>query len=78
LVTRLGLTQINNKNRPFIFYLHPWEIDPGQPRIPAKWMSRFRHYNNLEKCEARLDRLMNDFRFGPVWDVLADLEMVGV
>ena len=77
-VTRAGLMQINRNNRPFIFYLHPWEIDPGQPRIPASWMSRFRHYNNLEKCEARLERLINDFRFGTAWEVLADLEMVGV
>ena len=78
MVTRRGLMQINSNNRPFIFYLHPWEIDPGQPRIQANWMSRFRHYNNLEKCEARLERLINDFRFGTAWEVLADLEMVGV
>ncbi len=78
MLTRLGLMQINNKNRPFIFYLHPWEIDPDQPRISAGWMSRFRHYNNLDKCEARLERLMSDFRFGTVWDVLSDLGMVRV
>ncbi len=76
IVTRLGLMQINGNNRPFIFYLHPWEIDPGQPRVSANWMSRFRHYNNLKKCEGRLKQLMTDFRFGTAWDVLTDLELV--
>ena len=76
MVTKLGLRQINGKNRPFIFYLHPWEIDPDQPRVSASRMSRFRHYNNLKKCEARLKRLMGDFRFGTAWDVLTDLDLV--
>ena len=69
-LTRAGLRQINRRQQPFIFYLHPWEIDPDQPRIAASWFSRFRHYNNLEKCESRLRRLMNDFQFGTAWDVL--------
>lgn len=75
-VTRSGLRQINRGNRPFIFYLHPWEIDPEQPRVSAKWLSRFRHYNNLARCESRLKRLMGDFRFGTTWSVLADLQLV--
>lgn len=69
LVTRMGLSQINRKNQPFIFYLHPWEIDPGQPRIAARWFTAFRHYNNLDKFEVRLQCLMNDFQFGRVTDV---------
>ena len=73
-ITKAGLEQINRNSKPFIFYLHPWEIDSAQPRIPAGWVSRFRHYHNLEKCESRLQRLMEDFRFGPVWDVLSDLD----
>jgi polysaccharide deacetylase family protein (PEP-CTERM system associated) len=75
-LTKLGLTQINRKGKPFIFYLHPWEIDPGQPRIQAGWVSRFRHYNNIEKCESRLRRLMNDFRFGTAYDVLNNLDLL--
>lgn len=52
---------------PHVFYLHPWEVDPEQPRFNnASWLSRFRHYTNLDKCESRLERLMNDFRFGTV------------
>ena len=62
-LTRRGLEQINRRERPFIFYLHPWEIDADQPRIPASWFSQFRHYNNLSRCEARLRKLLQDFRF---------------
>ena len=72
-VTRAGLGQINRRQQPFIFYLHPWEIDPDQPRVSANWLSRFRHYNNLDKCEARLRHLMTDFQFGTAWDVLKNL-----
>lgn len=58
-------------NQPFIFYLHPWEIDPQQPRIDnAPLLSRFRHYLNLDRCEHRLQRLASDFRFTTVADVL--------
>lgn len=77
-LTKAGLGQINRQQRPFVFYLHPWEIDPNQPKIPASWFSRFRHYNNLDKCEARLRRLITDFRFGTMWNVLSKLELVDV
>ena len=50
-------------NGPFVFYIHPWEIDPDQPRLPGRLLSRFRHYNNLGRCEARLRQLLQDFRF---------------
>lgn len=55
--------------RPQMFYLHPWEIDPDQPRYNnASWLSRFRHYTNLDQCYGRLERLLTDFRFGTVSD----------
>ena len=44
-------------------YFHPWEIDPEQPRIPARWRSRVRHYTNLETMEGKIARLLRDFRF---------------
>lgn len=57
----------NNDTRPQMFYLHPWEIDPEQPRYnDASWFSRFRHYTNLDKCYGRLERLLQDFSFGTV------------
>jgi polysaccharide deacetylase family protein (PEP-CTERM system associated) len=69
-LTRRGLRQINARRRPFVFYLHPWEIDPAQPRIAASPLSRWRHYTNLDRCEARLTRLLGEFRFAPMIDVL--------
>lgn len=54
-----------------IFYLHPWEIDPQQPRVPnASWFSNFRHYTNLHRCLPRLERLLNDFAFGTMSQAL--------
>lgn len=66
--TQYFLRRINKEEqKPFVFYLHPWEIDPGQPRIvTAGWKSRFRHYNNLDKTEGRLQRLLRDFQFQPI------------
>jgi len=70
-VTRAGLKQINQEaGRPFTFYLHPWEVDPGQPRVKVKAFSRFRHYTNLHRCEGRLRRVLGDFRFGTMREVL--------
>jgi polysaccharide deacetylase family protein (PEP-CTERM system associated) len=60
----LAARKIKHSGQPFVFYLHPWEIDPDQPRIAASALSRFRHYNNLARCEARLRRLLGDFSFG--------------
>ncbi|WP_372985206.1 XrtA system polysaccharide deacetylase [Marinobacter sp.] len=67
-----GLGSINRQGRPFVFYLHPWEVDPEQPRLEVKWLSRFRHYNNLDVCEARLNKLLQRFDFAPMGEVLRD------
>jgi polysaccharide deacetylase family protein (PEP-CTERM system associated) len=70
-MTRAGLRQINERhNRPFTFYLHPWEVDPAQPRLKVSAFSRFRHYNNLHKCEGRLRRLLGEFSFSTMRQVL--------
>jgi polysaccharide deacetylase family protein (PEP-CTERM system associated) len=77
-VTRAGLRHVNRSARsPFVFYLHPWEVDPDQPRIAAPLKSRFRHYTNLDVCETRLVRLLSEFRFGRMDRVLADLGLLG-
>ena len=46
------------RRSPIVFYCHPWEFDPGQPRIPAGLKSRFRHYTNLGKMQSRVARLL--------------------
>lgn len=71
-VTRWGLKQINDKEQqPFVFYLHPWEFDPEQPRMQgASAKSRFRHYLNLGRTERRFVSLLNDFKFEPMKTIL--------
>jgi polysaccharide deacetylase family protein (PEP-CTERM system associated) len=69
--TRWGVARVNQQDsRPVIFYLHPWEIDPEQPRLPAGLLSRFRHYRNLGETEGRLLRLLQDFAWGPLREIL--------
>lgn len=70
-VTRAGLKQINERRGlPFTFYLHPWELDPGQPRFKVSALSRFRHYTNLARCEERLRRLLGEFEFTSMREAL--------
>ena len=69
--TSWGIRRINREEqRAAIFYLHPWEIDPDQPRLPCGVLTRFRHYRNLHVTEARLRRLLSEFEFGPMQAVL--------
>lgn len=65
---RRALRRVNrDEGQPVVFYFHPWEIDPDQPRLPHVGLkSRFRHYVNLHKTEQRLWRLLADFRWGRV------------
>jgi polysaccharide deacetylase family protein (PEP-CTERM system associated) len=70
---RWGIRRINEKERqPALLYLHPWEIDPEQPRIRANALSRFRQYINLHKTEGKLVYLFQDFRFGTMTAVLKE------
>jgi polysaccharide deacetylase family protein (PEP-CTERM system associated) len=70
-VTRAGLKQINERRGlPFTFYLHPWELDPEQPRFKVSALSRFRHYTNLARCEGRLRRLLGEFEFTSMREAL--------
>ncbi len=70
---RRWLRSIEATGHPLVVYLHPWEIDPGQPRLQASAMSRYRHYLNLHKTEARLIRLLRDFRFGSICQTVAPI-----
>jgi polysaccharide deacetylase family protein (PEP-CTERM system associated) len=70
-VTRWAFRRVNQvERRPVIFYLHPWEIDPNQPRIAVDPLTRIRHYTNLGQTEKRLRKLMNEFSFTTVKDVV--------
>ena len=64
-LTRFAIRQVNREGHPAAFYFHPWEIDPGQPRVAdAPLRSRLRHYTNLAGMDAKLRRLAGEFAWG--------------
>ena len=69
--TRWGIRRVNRREKkPVVFYFHPWEIDPDQPRFQVGAASRLRHYTGLDRTPDRLRRLMREFRFTSVAGVL--------
>jgi polysaccharide deacetylase family protein (PEP-CTERM system associated) len=72
--SRWAIEQVNRQGAPAIFYFHPWEIDPGQPRLSgASLKSRIRHYSRLAAMEDKLKRLLADFAWDRV-DAVASAE----
>jgi len=70
-MTKYGLDQVIPRRRtPPLFYIHPWELDPAQPRFKIAPLSHFRHYFNLSETEKKLQRLLEDTRFISVRDFL--------
>lgn len=66
-----GVRRILAGGAPYIFYIHPWELDPGQPRLEGLGrLNRFRHYVNLERSEQRFRALVSGFRWQTVGQVL--------
>jgi polysaccharide deacetylase family protein (PEP-CTERM system associated) len=71
-VSRGALRHLNeSEGQPAMVYLHPWELDPGQPRLPVGRLTRFRHSVNTRTTQSKLRRLLKDFRFAPAREVLA-------
>ena len=74
-VTRWSIQSLNRtEERPAIVYIHPWELDPAQPRVPGRLMNRFRQYVNLHTTETKLHRLLGTFPFGSLQSLLRGLE----
>jgi len=73
-LSRWAIQRVNqHDNQPSIFYFHPWEIDPEQPRVEGiSSKTRFRHYLNLSRMENRLQRLMADFSWGRMDEIFLD------
>jgi polysaccharide deacetylase family protein (PEP-CTERM system associated) len=69
-VTRYAVGAHQQAGKPACLYLHPWEFDPEQPRYPAPWHKRFRHYLNLDKTLPRLEQLVSRYRFAGLEEVL--------
>jgi polysaccharide deacetylase family protein (PEP-CTERM system associated) len=77
-MTRWAIQRLNEtEQRPAIVYVHPWEIDPAQPRIPGRMLSRFRHYVNLHTTEAKLRRLLEGFSFQSLRSLLEQFHYTG-
>jgi len=71
-LSRWLMRRVNEEGKPCIFYFHPWEVDPGQPRQHGVSLkTRVRHYTNLGRMEARLRRLLGEFAWGRVDHILA-------
>lgn len=70
-LTRQFLKMANRDRKPFTFYLHPWELDPDHPRVEMpRRVARMTHYFNLGATERRFRKLLRDFKFAPMKDVL--------
>jgi polysaccharide deacetylase family protein (PEP-CTERM system associated) len=71
-LTRAGIRRVNARERqPVLFYFHPWELDPLQPRPAMPWRNRVRHYIGMAREEQKLARLFRDIKFTTIRDVLA-------
>lgn len=62
-LVRAALRDASQRGVPATFYIHPWEVDPGQPRIAVDWLTRIRHYGGLGGTMGRIERLLAEFRF---------------
>jgi len=67
---RWFLSKVEQEGHPLVMYFHPWELDPEQPKMNGSLLSKFRHYINLHKTHKRMTRLLQDFRFSPIREVL--------
>lgn len=65
-VVRAAFREAERRGVPATFYIHPWELDPEQPRVAVPLGTRIRHYGGLRKTEPRLRRLLGEFRFQPI------------
>ena len=75
-IFRAGLRHLNQvEAQAAIFFLHPWEVDPEQPSVPGTRLNVWRHRLNLHRTLPRLERLLNDFRFAPAREVIAECGM---
>jgi hypothetical protein len=72
-VVRRALRQAENRNKPATFYIHPWEVDAEQPRLPVSPINRVRHYRGLGRALSRTEQLLQEFRFTAIGPTLGQL-----
>jgi polysaccharide deacetylase family protein (PEP-CTERM system associated) len=76
-VIRRAFRESENSGIGGTFYIHPWELDAAQPRVPVSWMTRIRHYRGLEKTLPRIERLLSEFRFGAIGPSASRMPITG-
>jgi polysaccharide deacetylase family protein (PEP-CTERM system associated) len=69
-LVRWAIKHINKEGYPAMVYVHPWEMDPEQPRIKLRGLSKFKHYVNLSKHEEKIRRLVSEIEFSTIWNIL--------
>jgi hypothetical protein len=67
---RAGFKAAEQAGAPATFYIHPWELDPDQPRVDVPLRTRIRHYGGLRRTVPRLRRLLAEFQFKPIVETL--------
>lgn len=75
-LTKSAIKKINSEGNPAMVFIHPWEIDSQQPRIKTGFLAGFRHYVNLKENEAKLKKILKDFKFAKVADILESLGLI--
>lgn len=73
-VIQRAFREAEERHEPATFYIHPWEIDPDQPRLPVSSLNRIRHYRGLSGTLLRIEMLLDEFHFGAIDDYLPRLE----
>ena len=74
--SKMFLNKLEGQGLQLVMYLHPWELDPEQPRMDGPVLSKVRHYLNLRKTELRLRWLLNDFSFAPIRDAIRPIRNI--
>jgi polysaccharide deacetylase family protein (PEP-CTERM system associated) len=69
---RFCIKSLNQRGLPAVIYLHPWELDTELPRLPLGWKGRYALYHNLDTVQTKVERLLAEFSFAPVYEVLQD------
>lgn len=73
-IIRYAFREASDRGEPATFYIHPWEIDPGQPVLPVSTLNRVRHYRGLAMTMSRIETLLEEFAFGTISSYLCDLD----
>jgi polysaccharide deacetylase family protein (PEP-CTERM system associated) len=73
-IIRRAFREASERGEPATFYIHPWEIDPGQPRLPVSVFNRLRHYRGLDSALARIDLILEEFSFSTISSYLPTFE----